>query len=126
MTVIPSQVSLIIIVQLLTGCLQRLVASSLQSAYSDAIKEGGNPRVMLINSPSNPTGQSFSQENLDIITDFCEQHGIVLISDEIYSDITYDDKFRTSACQGDKFNAGFKVLTGGLSKVNMVFFNYLV
>lgn len=45
-------------------------------------------------------------------------YNIVLISDEIYSDIWFDDEYNNSACSGMHFNAGLSVLTGGLSKVS--------
>jgi aspartate aminotransferase len=73
---------------------------------------------MLINSPSNPTGQAFSKETLETITYFCKEKKITLISDEIYSDICYSDTYSTTSCTEDIFNAGQMVLTGGLSKVS--------
>ena len=41
---------------------------------------------MLINNPSNPTGQVFPEATVDMIAKFCRQYSITLISDEIYSD----------------------------------------
>ncbi|VUC36312.1 unnamed protein product [Clonostachys rosea] len=93
-----------------------ITGSSLKSAYDQAISEGRDPRIMLINSPSNPTGQAFSKETLDTITSFCKEKKITLISDEIYSDIGYGEKYSTTSCTEDSFNAGQLVLTGGLSK----------
>lgn len=72
---------------------------------------------MLINTPSNPTGQAFSEAVLESINKFCEEHSIVLISDEIYSDICFDDEHKASALSGSRLTTGLKVLTGGLSKV---------
>lgn len=91
--------------------------SSLRAAYEKAISEGADPRMMLINSPSNPTGQAFTESTVKMISEFCEGRGIVLISDEIYSDIYFEDDANASVCSGDRFNAGLKILTGGLSKV---------
>jgi aspartate aminotransferase len=98
---------------LLTACTE----TSLQLAFLSAIEQGGNPRIMLINSPSNPTGQAFNKKDIEIITTFCENHEITLISDEIYSDITFSEASSATPCSGSKFNIGRKVLTGGLSKV---------
>jgi aspartate aminotransferase len=83
-----------------------------------AIAAGGDPRIMLINSPSNPTGQVFSSSSIDAITKFCKDNNITLISDEIYSDICFEDEYPTSACSEPSFNGGRMVLTGGLSKVS--------
>jgi aspartate aminotransferase len=72
---------------------------------------------MLINSPSNPTGQIFSQATLDEVTGFCRDKGIILISDEIYADLTFDEKAWTTPCSKENFDAGRMIMTGGLSKV---------
>lgn len=72
---------------------------------------------MLINSPSNPTGQAFSESAMDAIAAFCRDHNICLISDEIYSDIAFDKQVSVSACAAERFAAGPMILTGGLSKV---------
>jgi aspartate aminotransferase len=86
-------------------------------SFDRAVEEGAKPRIMLINSPSNPTGQAFSQATLDEITGFCRDNGITLISDEIYADLTFDEKDRTTPCSKENFDAGRMIMTGGLSKV---------
>lgn len=72
---------------------------------------------MLINSPSNPTSQAFNKRDIEIISTFCKRHDITLISDEIYSDISFCEENSATPCSGSQFNVGQKVLTGGLSKV---------
>lgn len=72
---------------------------------------------MLINSPSNPTGQAFTEDTLETILTFCEDKKITLISDEIYADIFFAHGERTSAFPGTRLNSGLNILTGGLSKV---------
>lgn len=91
--------------------------SSLEASFNQAIAEGSRPTVMLINSPSNPTGQSFSAATVRTIATFCKDRGITLISDEIYSDITFDEESRTSPCTMENFESARMILTGGLSKV---------
>lgn len=88
-------------------------------AFERGISEGGNPRIMLINSPSNPTGQAYRQQDVEIITAFCRRHNITLISDEIYSDISFSENRSATPCSVSQFNDGQKILTGGLSKVNV-------
>ncbi|GKZ19415.1 hypothetical protein AbraIFM66951_011025 [Aspergillus brasiliensis] len=90
---------------------------SLLSAYHEAIVEGVVPRIMLINSPSNPTGRVFSADCIRTIKEFCESRGIVLITDEIYSDICYDESQKEiSAFDSSKDDNETVILTGGLSK----------
>lgn len=90
--------------------------SSLKSAFDKAVADGGNPRTILVNSPSNPTGQAFTEATVETIANFCKDHDITLISDDIYSDITFVEEHKTSPCSGSRFNEGQMVLTGGLSK----------
>lgn len=95
--------------------------SSLELAFGKGVGQGGDPRIMLINTPSNPTGQSFNQHDVDTITAFCQRHNITLISDEIYSDISFSEEYSATPCSGSQFNVGQKILTGGLSKVHISF-----
>ncbi|KAJ6447309.1 aminotransferase [Purpureocillium lavendulum] len=93
-----------------------ITASSLEATYNAAVATGGDPRIMLINSPSNPTGRAFSEATIETITRFCKSHNITIISDEIYSDITFADEHRGSACASGRLNTDQVILTGGLSK----------
>ncbi|KAL7931376.1 pyridoxal phosphate-dependent transferase [Trichoderma chlorosporum] len=90
--------------------------SSLEAAFARGISEGANPRIMLINSPSNPTGQAYNLHTINIITTFCQRHNITLISDEIYSDIIFSENCCATPCSGSQFNDSQKILTSGLSK----------
>lgn len=103
----------------LIACIEK----SLQSAFSRAIEQGGNPRIMLINSPSNPTGHAFDESDIEIISTFCKSHDITLISDEIYSDISFSEQSSATPCSGSQFNLSQKILTGGLSKVYISLYN---
>lgn len=42
-------------------------------------------RILVLNSPSNPTGQVYSQNELEPLAQLCQQHNIIIISDEIYA-----------------------------------------
>ncbi len=48
-------------------------------------------RLLLINTPHNPTGKVFSRGELSTIADACERHGVIAVTDEVYEDLTYDD-----------------------------------
>jgi hypothetical protein len=71
---------------------------------------------MLINSPSNPTGQAFDSDSIEMISTFCRERGITLISDEIYSDISFTPDPAPSPASHGGLDAGQIILTGGLSK----------
>jgi aspartate aminotransferase len=47
-------------------------------------------RMIIVNSPGNPTGGVLSRESLKVIADTAEDSSILLLSDEVYDDIVYD------------------------------------
>lgn len=49
-------------------------------------------RAFLINSPSNPTGMVYSRDELEALGRVCLEHGLVIISDEIYEHLIYGDE----------------------------------
>jgi aspartate aminotransferase len=54
-------------------------------------------RVLLINSPGNPTGAVIDSMRMRAIVDFAEQHDLWIISDECYDEIIYDNTFISPA-----------------------------
>ncbi|WP_144349156.1 pyridoxal phosphate-dependent aminotransferase [Sporomusa termitida] len=47
-------------------------------------------KAIIINSPHNPTGRVFDQDELTIVADFCQKYGLLAITDEIYDEILFD------------------------------------
>ena len=47
-------------------------------------------RVVLLNSPHNPTGKVFSRAELDAIAAVCVEHDLIVITDEVYEHLVYD------------------------------------
>jgi aspartate/methionine/tyrosine aminotransferase len=47
-------------------------------------------RVLFINTPHNPTGKVFSREELEAIAKLCIRYDVIVITDEVYEHITYD------------------------------------
>ena len=48
-------------------------------------------RAIIINSPSNPTGKVYSRSELEIIAQLAVENDLLIISDEIYEKLLYDD-----------------------------------
>ncbi len=48
------------------------------------------PQGLIVASPSNPAGSMVSYDEMTRLADYCRQHGIRLISDEIYHGVTYE------------------------------------
>lgn len=47
-------------------------------------------RLLIINSPSNPTGAVYSKSELEALTEVALRHNLYILSDEIYEHLTYD------------------------------------
>lgn len=56
-----------------------------------------NPRtkLIIINSPQNPTGGVLTREDLRLIAKTALEHDVWILADEIYSEILYDEKFES-------------------------------
>lgn len=52
-----------------------------------------NTRAIMITNPGNPTGVVLSREEMRMIADIAKEHDLYLISDEVYREFCYDDKF---------------------------------
>jgi aspartate aminotransferase/aminotransferase len=46
-------------------------------------------KILLLNSPGNPTGRIFNPAELQAIARVCDKHGVLIITDEIYRDFAY-------------------------------------
>jgi len=51
---------------------------------------GPRPRLILVNSPHNPTGTVFTREELEAIAAVCLEHDLIAITDEVYEHLTFD------------------------------------
>lgn len=65
-------------------------------------------KMILLNSPSNPTGAIASEEEIKGLAEIAAKHNIILLSDEIYRAFSYDQKFVSPA----KYNPNTLVIDG--------------
>jgi aspartate aminotransferase len=73
-------------------------------------------RAILINSPSNPTGKVYNRSELEIIAQLAVENDLLIISDEIYEKILYDDtEFVSIAALGNEIQQR-TITVNGLSK----------
>jgi aspartate/methionine/tyrosine aminotransferase len=68
-------------------------------------------RAIVVNSPSNPTGAVLSEAALDRLVRIAEREGILLVSDEVYSEIYYDSPPASLSGRSDA-----AIVLNGLSK----------
>ncbi len=61
-----------------------------------ASKISSKTRAIVVNSPHNPSGYVWSQEDVDNLASLVTQHGLFVISDEVYEHILFDGKSHIS------------------------------
>lgn len=54
-------------------------------------------KAVLICSPNNPTGTLLGKEDLESIAEVVKKHDLVVISDEIYAELSYDEEYTSFA-----------------------------
>jgi len=59
--------------------------------------EAREAKLLILNSPNNPTGQVIGHEDLEEITEWARKNDIFIISDEIYRDFVYDGQYVSAA-----------------------------
>jgi len=64
----------------------RLTPEELEEVITEKTK------ILLINYPNNPTGAIMTKEDLEKIVEVVKKHDLLVISDEIYSELTYSEK----------------------------------
>ena len=60
----------------------------------DALTPG--TRMLLLNSPNNPTGWTIDEESLVAILAHCRRHGIWILSDDVYERLVYDPQLASA------------------------------
>ncbi len=80
----------------------------------DAITE--KTRAIIINSPSNPTGMIYSEQELQEIADVCKEADILIISDEIYEKLIYGDAKHRSIAELSTDSKERTIVINGVSK----------
>jgi len=77
---------------------------------------GAKTRLLVLNSPANPTGSVYSRDELIEIAEICASKKIFVISDEIYEKIIFDNFTHTSIASLGEDIYNLTVTVNGLSK----------
>jgi len=85
----------------------------LQAALQASHHDMGNPEVLILNNPGNPTGTMRSPEQNKQLAAFCREQELMVISDEIYARTTFSNVPFVSF--GKYYKEG-TIVMGGLSK----------
>ncbi|KAB1196811.1 MULTISPECIES: pyridoxal phosphate-dependent aminotransferase [Haloferax] len=97
----PAWVSYEAMVKLANGSLKRVDLAQHDFRLEPALDEladtvSDETKLLVVNTPSNPTGGVFSDAALEGVRDLAVEHDFAVISDEIYERITYDGFEHTS------------------------------
>lgn len=68
-------------------------------------------RLIYVNSPSNPTGDILGRNQLQEIADFAVQNNLIVVADEAYEDVLYDDSHISIASLPGMFERTISVYT---------------
>jgi arginine:pyruvate transaminase len=87
----------------------RLRAQDVEAAITPAT------RVLFLNTPHNPTGAILRPEDLRALGDVARKHDLWILSDEVYGDLTHDNRPFTSALADPAFEDR-TIVTASISK----------
>ncbi|MDQ3044244.1 MAG: pyridoxal phosphate-dependent aminotransferase [Chloroflexota bacterium] len=90
----PAWVSYVPMIELAGGCAVRvpLDPDANFAITADLLNAAVTPgtRIIIINSPNNPTGRVLSVDELQAVADVANQHDLLVFADEMYEKIIYD------------------------------------
>ncbi len=82
-------------------------------ALREAITE--HTRLVILNSPSNPTGSVYTQDELSALAEVLVEKQVPVLSDEVYDELVYGKEFTSIASLGEEIYR-LTVVSGAVSK----------
>src|SRR5437660_9100936 len=73
-------------------------------------------KMLILNSPCNPTGSVYTREELEAIVEVASGEDIYILSDEIYEKLVYDDAQHVSIASLSKQAYDLTITVNGFSK----------
>jgi aspartate aminotransferase len=75
-----------------------------------------NTRLLILNSPSNPTGSVYTPAEVKALGDICIERGVLIMSDEIYEHLLYDGAVHKSVASFSPVHQEHTILVHGFAK----------
>jgi len=88
----------------------KLSIDKLEAAVTERTK------MIIVNTPNNPTGTVYNKEDLMLIADFAKKHDLIILADEIYEKLIYGDEKHISIAGLSEDAYKRTVLINGVSK----------
>ena len=73
-------------------------------------------RLFILNSPSNPTGTVYTPEEAKALGEICVEHGVLIMSDEIYEHLLYDGAVHRSVASWSPQLLEHTIIVHGFAK----------
>lgn len=83
---------------------------------ADLDEVAGPVKLIILNNPSNPTGQVYSRDEVQALLDWADAHDSFLLSDEIYGQLVYNGQTFTSALSLKEIKDSRLIIVDGVSK----------
>ena len=105
----------------LAGGVPVFINTNKENDYKYSVKELRNlitskTKAILVNSPNNPTGSIYTKEELTEIAELAKEYDLIIISDEIYEKLIYDNEKHISIASISKDSYERTIVINGLSK----------
>ncbi len=88
----------------------------LKLTVDDLEKISDHVKLIIVNSPTNPTGQVYSRQELVELLDWAKNHDTYIILDEIYGQLVYNGAVFTSGLQIKTLENSRMIIVDGVSK----------
>jgi len=73
-------------------------------------------RLLVLNSPSNPTGSVYTPDEIKAVGDVCVEKGVLIMSDEIYEQLLYDGAVHKSVASFSPAHFEHTIVVHGFAK----------
>ena len=77
------------------------------------LKQGNQLKAVILNYPANPTGVTYSREQMAALADVLKKYDVFVVCDEVYSELTYTEQPHVSIAE---FLPEQTIVINGLSK----------
>lgn len=106
----------------LVGAEPYIVETKRENGWKLTVEEleesiSGRTRMLILNSPNNPTGSVYSKEELEALVEVAASEDIIILSDEIYEKLVYNDKKHVSTASVSDTAKDITITINGFSKV---------
>lgn len=68
-------------------------------------------KLLVINSPNNPTGWTINEDEIDRVLTHCRQYGIWILADDVYERIVHDENLRSAPSFLNRYEDGDRIIS---------------